>query len=214
MGIGMSLRIADIAQIASEMRIAVRIGIDGPGGSGKSTLAARLARDLLEADLVEGDDFFRPQSDPNRSETEVAGLFDLQRLASQVLIPHSKGRDPKYQRYSWESDALGDWVRGSSGATLIVEGVYSTHQALRDFHDLRIWVTSPREVRLSRGLERDGEDARSKWVDVWMPVEDRYIAEQAPQDHAHLVLDGSQASPSQAEQPLYVVKGGWLAKKP
>ncbi len=163
-----------------------------------------------EAVLVQGDDFFRTASDPNRSEIEIAGLYDLRRLASQVLIPHSEGREPAYQSYSWEADSLGDWVREPSGSPLIVDGVYSTHVALRDFYDLRVWVTSPHEIRLSRGLERDGETAKSKWVDVWMPAEDRYIAEQAPHDHAHLVLDGSGAIVDQMGEAMFTVKGGSL----
>ena len=207
---GMKLRIADIAQIASGMGVAVRVGIDGPGASGKSTLAAGLVEGLPEAVLVEGDDFYRPESDPKRSEVEVAGLFDLPRLASQVLVPHSLGKELQHQRYNWESGVLGDWVRNDSAVPLIVEGVYSTHQALRDFYDLRVWVTALRGVRLARGIERDGEEARSRWVDVWMPSEDRYIADQAPHDHAHLVLDGTGAVDDEAGEPVFVLTGGSL----
>ncbi|MXZ78521.1 MAG: uridine kinase [Acidimicrobiia bacterium] len=204
----MSLPISDIARIVIGLGTAIRVGIDGPGASGKSTLAAGLVEALSDAVLVEGDDFYRLELDSNRSEVEIAGLFDLQRLGSQVLIPHSQGREHQYQRYDWETGSLGDWATGASGAPLIVEGVYSTHQMLRDFYDLRIWVTAPRAVRLARGIERDGEEARSKWVDVWMPAEDRYVAEQAPQDHAHLVLDGSGASIDQAGEAMFAVVGG------
>lgn len=193
-GVGSELGISDIARFASGYGSTARIGIDGPGASGKSTLAAGLVEALPEAVLVPGDDFYRPESDSNRSEIEIAGLFDLSRLWSQVLIPHSQGRELQYQRYDWETGSLGDWATRASGAPLIIEGIYSTHQTLRDYYDLRIWVTAPRAIRLARGIERDGEEARSKWVDVWMPAEDRYVAEQAPQDHAHLVLAGSGAA--------------------
>lgn len=209
-GVGKSLRVADIARIVSGLGTAIRIGIDGPGASGKSTLAAGLVEALPEAVLVEGDDFYRLESDPNRSEIEIAGLFDLARLASQVLIPHAEGRDLHYRRYDWEAGSLGGWATGDSAAPLIVEGVYSTHQSLRDYYDLRIWVNAPRAIRLARGIERDGEEARINWVDVWMPAEDRYIAEQSPQDHAHLVLDGSDIAASRIEEISYSVMGGLL----
>ena len=160
---------------------------------------------------MESDDFYRPESDSSRSEIEIGGLFDLSRLESQVLIPHTKGRALHYQRYDWETGSLGDWATGASGAPLIVEGVYSTHQSLRDFYDLRIWVTAPRAVRLARGMERDGEEARSKWVDIWMPAEDRYIAEQAPLDHAHLALDGSGAAVGRDDEFSFLVLGGLLS---
>lgn len=163
---------------------------------------------------MEGDDFYRPESDSKRSEIKVGGLFDLSRLASQVLIPHTEGRDIHYQRYDWEAGSLGDWATGANGAPLIVEGIYTTHQTLRDYYDLRIWVTAPRAIRLARGMERDGEEARSKWVDVWMPAEDRYIAEQAPQDHAHLVLDGSGAATRRDDEVSFSVMGGLLSEGP
>lgn len=211
---GSVLHIADVASMAAGLGEAARVGIDGPGASGKSTLAAGLAVALPSAVLVEGDDFYRPESDSSRSEIEIAGLFDLTRLASQVLIPHTEGRGLHYPRYDWEAGSLGDWATGASGAPLIVEGVYSTHQTLRDFYDLRIWVTAPRAVRLARGIERDGEVARRKWVDVWMPAEDRYVAEQMPQDHAHLVLDGSGAATGRVDEVSFSVVGGLLSEGP
>ena len=203
-------RVADIAQLAAGLGCAIRIGIDGPGASGKSTLASALAELLPEAVLLEGDGFYRPESDSKRSEVEVGGLYDLERLATQVLIPHSEGLELLYQRYDWESGILGDWVHVARKTPLIVDGVYSTHQELRDFYDLRIWVSAPRATRLARGIERDGEDARNKWVDVWMPAEDRYAAEQRPQDHAHLILDGSGNVNSSGRNMTFMVEGGLL----
>lgn len=213
-GVGKSLRVADIARIVAGLGTAIRIGIDGPGASGKSTLATGLVEALPEAILVEGDDFYRPESDPNRCEIEIAGLFDLPRLACQVLIPHTEGRDLHYRRYDWGAGTLGEWATGTCAAPLIVEGVYSTHQTLRDFYDLRVWVTAPRATRLSRGIDRDGEEAGSKWVDVWMPAEDRYVTEQAPQDHAHLVLNGIGAATGRDDEVSFAVMGGLLSEVP
>lgn len=212
--IGSVLNTADIARIAGGLGVAARVGIDGPGASGKSTFAAGLAEVLPEASLVNGDDFYRPELDTNRSAIEMAGLFDLSRLESQVLIPHTEGRVLHYQRYDWETGSLGDWATGASGAPLIVEGIYSTHEMFRDFYDLRIWVIAPRAIRLARGIKRDGEEARSKWVDVWMPAEDRYIADQAPQDQAHLVLDGSGAATCRDDEVSFSVVGGLLSEGP
>lgn len=200
--------------MAGGLGAAARIGIDGPGASGKSTLAAGLTEALPRAVLVEGDDFYRPESDAGRSETEVGGPFDLPRLASQVLFPHSQGEEIRYQCFNWDTGVLGGWISRPGGTPLIVDGVYSTHETLRDFYDLRIWINAPRAIRLARGLLRDGEEARSKWVDVWMPAEDRYIADQAPQDYAHLVFDGTRAMAEQEEEVSLRVTGGLLSMGP
>ena len=213
-GVGMSLRITDIARVADGLGAAPRIGIDGPGASGKSTLAAGLVEVLPEAVLVEGDDFYRPESDAGRSGSAAGGLFDLPRLVSQVLLPHSQGEEIRYQRFNWDTGVLGGWISRPGGRPLIVDGVYSTHETLRDFYDLRIWVNAPRAVRLARGLQRDGEEARSMWADVWMPAEGRYIADQAPQDYAHLVFDGSGAMAEQGDEISLTVTGGLLSEGP
>ena len=71
---------------------------------------------------------------------------------------------------------------------VIVEGVYSTEERLRHLYDLRIFVGADPAVRLARALARDGEHMRRLWVEVWMPAEDRYLAGQRPDLHAHVVL--------------------------
>ena len=75
---------------------------------------------------------------------------------------------------------------------IVIEGVCALHRSLRDAYAVRVWVEAPYELRLARGVERDGEAARSIWVDVWMPSEERYVAEDDPVSCAHLVVDGSQ----------------------
>ena len=183
---------ADIVRLASSMGPRVRIGIDGPGGSGKSRLAAELIRCWpTAATLVHGDDFGRPTTDPARSEQRIGGLFDLARLATEVLDPHEHDAPIRYRRYDWSADRLGEWITAPHDGTLIVEGVYCTHPSIRDRYHYRIWVEADRATRLARGLARDGEEARSRWEDVWMPVEDRYRAEHRPDAAADLVIDST-----------------------
>ena len=62
---------------------------------------------------------------------------------------------------------------------------------LRNFYDFKVWVETPYDIRLKRGVERDGEGMRSRWTDDWMPSEQRYIDTLKPQAAADLVLDGS-----------------------
>ena len=43
---------------------------------------------------------------------------------------------------------------------VVVEGVCALHRMFRDAYDVRVWVEAPYDVRLARGVERDGEAAR------------------------------------------------------
>jgi uridine kinase len=78
-----------------------------------------------------------------------------------------------------------------AGAVVLVEGVYSASALLRAYFDYRIWVDCPYEMRLQRGVERDGEQMRAVWVEQWMPAEDRYALAERPDANVDLVLDGS-----------------------
>jgi uridine kinase len=181
-------RIAEAAAVTGRRPV---VGIDGPGGSGKSTLAGLLAGLLAGASVVQVDDFYLPSSERSADSAGIAPNFDLERLRSQVLEPANGGRETRYQRYDWDRDTLGEWVTLPATGPVIVEGVYCTRDDLRGYYTYQIFCTAGRDVRLRRGLQRDGEEARHLWVDVWMPAEDRYIAAQRPQHHADLVLDGS-----------------------
>ena len=79
----------------------------------------------------------------------------------------------------------------SPHGVVIVEGVYSSRRELASLYDLRIWVECPRELRLSRGLARDGETARKLWEEDWMPSEDRYLEEHRPLERADAVVSGT-----------------------
>lgn len=197
----------DIVRLVAPAGSRVRIGIDGPGGSGKSRLAAELVRRWpTDVTVVHGDDFGRPTTDPARSEQQIGGLFDLSRLEREVLEPHERGVPIRYRRYDWSTDRLREWATAPHDRTLIVEGVYCTHPSIRDRYDVLIWVEADRPTRLARGLARDGEAARSRWEDIWMPVEDRYRAQHRPEATAHLVLDSTDASDS--DELTFQVTGG------
>ena len=73
----------------------------------------------------------------------------------------------------------------------MVEGVCALHAMFREAYDLRIWVEAPRELRLARGIARDGEESRDVWENQWMPSEDRYVERDDPVSAADLIVDGS-----------------------
>ncbi|MFE2296916.1 uridine kinase [Streptomyces sp. NPDC059445] len=186
----------DLDEIAAEIRARgdrggrrILVGVDGPGASGKSTLAELLAARLPGAVVVHVDDFYRTSDDERPA--GFGADFDLDRLERQVLRPALAGEAVRYQRYDWDHDRLAEWHDLPAGVPLVVEGVYSTRARVRDLYTYRVYCHTPRELRLSRGLERDGAEAESQWVDQWMPAEDRYVDGERPHHHAHLVLDGT-----------------------
>jgi uridine kinase len=158
------------------------VGIDGAGGSGKSTLAKRLADSLDNATVVHIDDFADWNDDSN---------WVLSTFAERVLAPLVAGITSKHQRYDWPTDSLGEWFEIPPTGIAIVEGVTALRSDLRKYWHVGVWVECARELRLERGVARDGEGMRSKWQDLWMPGEDAYFKRENPQGHAEFVFDGS-----------------------
>jgi uridine kinase len=147
-----------------------------------------------EIQVVHLDDFYRPSTERYVgaiSERPIGADFDLARLCSEVLVPLRSGLPAAYRIYDWPTDRLSPTTVSVIQPIVIIEGVYSFSRALAGFFDFSIWVECPLELRLARGLARDGEAARARWVEDWMPGEDKYIAKERPRGRAALVCDGS-----------------------
>lgn len=153
----------------------VLVGIGGRGGAGKTTLA----HTIPDAQVVPTDAFWNGEE------------FDLTRLRREVIEPLERGEVARYAAYDWAARMHAGERQVEPRGVVVIEGVCALHRMFRDAYDVRIWVEAPREVRLARGIARDGEASRAVWEERWMPSEDRYVERDDPVASAHLVVDGS-----------------------
>ena len=158
------------------------IGIDGCGGSGKSTLAARLA-ETLDCPVIHTDDFAQWDNPLNW----------YPRLIEQVLDPLRNNQPARYQRYDWDAKQLAEWHDVPPQPQIIIEGVSATRREFRPYLTYSIYVETPRDLRLKRGLERDGEDALHLWQG-WMAEEDEYLRRDDPAGYADIIINGNPPS--------------------
>jgi len=166
------------------------IGIDGPSGSGKSTLAARLAR-LSGASVIETDDFV--------SWNDFAGWWP--RFDREVLDRLMAGHAARYRVRDWANDEFGTALNGYKtvpwAPLVIVEGVTCTRAEATTRLAYRIWVEAPAELRLDRGVRRDGPSHRLLW-EAWMREEAEFFTKDGTRHRADLVVEGA---PSVAHDP-------------
>jgi uridine kinase len=159
------------------------IGVDGPQGSGKSTLATRISG-RIGVPLVQMDDFV--------SWVDLVGWWP--RFEAQVINPLLSGNDAHFQVRDWENDEFGTslngWKTVKWSPVVVLEGLTCTRAAIADRLAYRIWVEAPDEVRLRRGLERDGDTHRDLWLDS-MTTERQFFTDDATRTRADLRVNGN-----------------------
>ena len=73
---------------------------------------------------------------------------------------------------------------------LVVEGVGSADSSYDDAITSLVWVEAPRELRVARGVGRDGEAVLPQWL-RWMEDEDALFARERTRAQADAVVDGT-----------------------
>lgn len=160
----------------SRIRLVV---VDGPAGSGKSTLAAQLA-DALRSRVVHMDDLYGGWH----------GLEEAWSLLDKwVLSPLAEGRPGRYRRFDWEQGRFEEWHPVPLAPFLVVEGCGSARLEADAVASLRIWVEAPDDLRLVRGLDRDGEGMRPQWLE-FMAGEREHYTRNRTRERADVLLDG------------------------
>ena len=156
------------------------VAVDGPGGAGKSSFAARLASVLGDCQIIHTDDFASWDNPVDWWPT----------FLDEVLVPLAAGASATFTPTSWDGLPKAARTIRAEGV-VILEGVTASRAAFRPFLTYAIWIETPRDLRLRRGIERDGEAMRTQWQ-AWMAAEDRYAEEEHPERHADLVLPGDE----------------------
>lgn len=154
------------------------VAIDGPGGSGKSTFAGRLA-EACGAPVIHTDDF--------ASADEPIHWWP--RLLAQVIEPLRRGAPAHFQRYDWRARSLAEWVTVEPAPIIIIEGVTSGRAEWSNRLSFTIWIETPRHIRRTRGLERDGAAALGDWT-YWMAEEDAHYARDPTRERSDIELSG------------------------
>lgn len=155
------------------------IRIDGPAGSGKTTLADRVALLAPGSRVIHTDDLLAGWE----------GLPSLAATLGRLLGPLAAGEPSAYRRFDWVAGRHAELVEVTPVPLLVVEGVGAGARTGVDAAGPLVWVEAPRDVRMRRGLERDGEAFAPHW-DAWAAAEAEHFAAQRTRDRADVVVDG------------------------
>ncbi|HEX5087024.1 MAG TPA: 4-amino-4-deoxy-L-arabinose transferase [Nocardioides sp.] len=148
------------------------VAIDGPAGSGKTTLARAVA-ELTGAQVVHMDDL-------------MDGWDGMAGTGPQLLTivePLAGGVAGSYRHYDWHAGRFDRTVEVPPAPWLVIEGVGAGNPLIADLVTVLVWVEADDDVRLRRGLERDGSAMEGRWR-AWMRDEVGLFAAQRTAERA------------------------------
>jgi uridine kinase len=158
------------------------VTIDGPAGSGKTTLAALLQKKLAGAQVVHMDDLYEGWDSTLTPK--------LSQKIEQLIEKIRTARILSYKPYNWLAKDFDDEIATTAPVVLILEGVGSGQRIIRDVASIRIWISAPKELRLERGLKRDGLHLKDEWL-AFQDIEESHFRDQATEAAADYVLSGA-----------------------
>ena len=183
----------------------VRVAIDGVDGAGKTTLADALAplvaaqgRPAIRASV---DDFHHPRAlryargrySPDGFYLDSYDYDSFRRLLLDPLSPAGSGRYIA-RSFDLDNDRPFDPVtqQATSGAALLVDGIFLHRPELRSYWDLSIFLKVNFRVSLPRGAQRspalDATNAASPSNQRYVGGQKRYLSECNPEQRADIVI--------------------------
>ncbi|NLI61123.1 MAG: hypothetical protein GX375_06815 [Clostridiales bacterium] len=166
----------------------VLVAIDGNSGAGKSTLANILGQ-VYDCNIFHMDDFFlRPELRTEKRLREVGGNVDYIRFYDQVIKGLQGGKEFKYQPYNCQTMSLEAPINVQPKKLNIIEGVYSMHPTLIQNYHLRVFLGINPEEQSRRILERNGQVMHKRFINEWIPMEDKYFEAMDIRSKSHLVF--------------------------
>ena len=112
------------------------------------------------------------------------------RVEEWLLQPLGAGREGVYRRYDWHQAAYAERHTVPRVDVLLLEGVASGCVRHADRTTLLVWVEAPPDLRMRRGLDRDGPELQEHWR-RWMLDEDRFHEQDRTRARADLLVDGT-----------------------
>jgi uridine kinase len=166
------------------------ICLDGPAGSGKTTWAAGIAQLAREATVVHMDDLYPGWSGLPEVEAQLEGL----------LRPLAEDQPGAYNRYDWVAGEFAERVLVDPAPLLVVEGVGCGAARVADLVTLLVWVDAPEQLRMERGIARDGDAFAPHW-EQWAVDEAQVFASEGTRERADVRIDGARPYPAPDANP-------------
>jgi uridine kinase len=153
----------------------VVVAIDGNSGAGKSFLADLLG-EVYDCNIFHMDDFFVPSELKSKARLEEpGGNVHYERFAEEVLQGLKAQRSFTYGVFDCGTQRIARQAEVLPKRLNIIEGSYSMHPAFGDPYHLKVFLKVSPERQRERIIRRSGEALLRRFVEEWIPLENRYF---------------------------------------
>ena len=166
----------------------VTVAIDGNSGAGKTTLAKLLAQ-IFDCNVFHADDFFLPleKRTPERL-SETGGNMDRERFREEICERLSEKKAFSYSPFDCSAMKLSAPVEVQPKKINILEGAYCMHPELREYYDVKVFLSISPAEQSTRILERNGGFMLRRFLEEWIPMENAYFEEMKVREVCDLVF--------------------------
>lgn len=162
------------------------IAIDGMSGSGKTTLAVEL-KDKYNANLIHMDDYFLPLN--MRSKERLAtpgGNVNYEKFYNDIIL--NLNQDLISEPFDCKTKTFKEKTIINHNKVTIIEGSYSLHPYFKNYYDISIVLKIDPKLQVERLTNRE-KDKVQNFIDLWIPLENKYLNYYKIFDKATFLID-------------------------
>ncbi len=168
------------------------VAVDGRSGSGKSSLA-KLLQEVYGCSTISMDHFFlQPHQRSAARLQEPGGNVDYERFQAEAAAKLKGGEPFRYQIFNCQDGSFTPSPVVETGPLTVVEGCYSHHPKFAQIYDLKVFLTITPEIQRERILRRSGPAMLRRFVEEWIPLEERYFSTFRIAEHSELCISTDQ----------------------
>ena len=170
-----------LPSLTAKCGTSIVITIDGPAGSGKTTLAKELELELEGCYTIHMDDLYE-----GWGSTLTPKLTQKLR---EILLEVEIENQISFTPFNWLENNLAPEIKLPAPKYLILEGVGSGQNAIKDFVSLALWIEVLPEVGLERVIKRDGP-AVAQFMPAFLLLQGAHFEKEATKKRADYRLSG------------------------
>jgi len=158
------------------------ISIDGPAGSGKTTLAGEIARSFAgtySIEVIHLDELYNGW--------DLALSASLFEKLIELIAAQRANEISEIAIYDWAAGSFNSYRKINPAQLLIIEGVGSCNQAIREKLTTSIWLDIDQSRGMERVLDRDGVEIAEQMI-KWQAMESEYFARDLTRESAEFIL--------------------------